>query len=124
MFDWRRLTSAVARLRLIHAKPAPIWAEPHMSLPKNGILHLALFCLAIVPTALVAQAEYHPDELALKPKIDAAIDRGVEYLLEQQYRDGSWGLHAHLGGRAGLALYTLLQCGVSRDHPGVRRALG
>lgn len=96
-----------------------------MPLSKTGIQKFFLVTLlALAAPCLGAQAEYHPDELALKPKIDAAIDRGVEYLLEQQFRDGSWGLHAHLGGRAGLTLYTLLQCGVSRDHPAVRRAIG
>ncbi|MDA0372944.1 MAG: hypothetical protein O2865_04095 [Planctomycetota bacterium] len=85
----------------------------------------AKFCIALTLAAPAAgQRELHPDELALKPKIDAAIDRGVEYLISQQHRDGSWGLHGdYIGGRSSLALYALLQCGVSRDHPAVQRAI-
>ena len=79
----------------------------------------AAFCCA-APT----QGKVHPDELKLQPKIEAAIKKGVEYLFEEQLRDGSWGLHGDfIGGRGGLALYTLLQCGVSRDHPSVQRAV-
>ncbi len=70
------------------------------------------------------QGDVHPEELKLKPKIDAAIQKGVEYLFEEQLRDGSWGLHGDfIGGRGGLALYTLLQCGVGREHPAVQRAV-
>ncbi|MFK7742486.1 MAG: hypothetical protein AB8H80_19390 [Planctomycetota bacterium] len=84
----------------------------------------ALLVLMAFASSLSAQAAPHPDELKLRPDIDTAIDRGVEYLIEQQLRDGSWGLHGNfLGGRAGLCLYTLLQSGVSRDHPAVRRAV-
>ena len=73
---------------------------------------------------LCAQAKVHPDELKLKPQIDQAIKKGVEYLINEQLRDGSWGLHGdYIGGRGGLALYTLLQCGVSRNHPAVQRAV-
>ena len=73
---------------------------------------------------VTAQTKVHPDELKLKPQIDQAIDRGVEYLMNEQLRDGSWGLHGdYIGGRGGLALYTLLQCGVSRQHPAVQRAV-
>ncbi|MCK5945091.1 MAG: discoidin domain-containing protein [Planctomycetes bacterium] len=80
--------------------------------------------VAAVTATATAQAEVHPDELKLKPQIDQAIERGVEYLCEEQLRDGSWGLHGdYIGGRGGLVLYTLLQCGVSREHPAVQRAV-
>ncbi|MBK8974650.1 MAG: hypothetical protein IPM29_01865 [Planctomycetes bacterium] len=80
--------------------------------------------LVLASAALRGQSPVHPDELAMKPEIDAAIDRGVEYLIDAQFRDGSWGLHGnYVGGRAGLCLYTLLQCGVPREHPVVQRAV-
>ena len=84
----------------------------------------AALCAALGAPSVVAQAKLHPEELKLKPQIDQAIEKGVEYLINEQLRDGSWGLHGdYIGGRGGLALYTLLQCGVSRDHPAVQRAV-
>ena len=66
--------------------------------------------LAIGPVA--AQAVAHPDELKMKPEVDAAIAKGVEWLITEQFRDGSWGMHGdYVGGRAGLVLYALLMCG-------------
>jgi hypothetical protein len=62
----------------------------------------------------------------LQPKIHAAIDHGVEYLLGQQLVDGSWETHSeggYPGGVTPLMVYTLLKCGVGPDHPAVRRAL-
>ena len=83
----------------------------------------ALFA-SLIALPLCAQAKVHPEELKLKPQIDQAIAKGVEYLINEQLRDGSWGLHGdYIGGRGGLGLYTLLQCGVSRNHPAVQRAV-
>ncbi|MFK7740079.1 MAG: hypothetical protein AB8H80_07115 [Planctomycetota bacterium] len=85
-----------------------------------------LLCLAVVLAAQRAstQAKVHPDELALQPKIEAAIAEGVEYLLSEQHRDGSWGMHGNfIGGRAALCVYALLQSGVPRTHPSIRRAM-
>ncbi|MCB9878995.1 MAG: hypothetical protein H6835_15480 [Planctomycetes bacterium] len=87
-------------------------------------IRLAFLVGAALLRAATAQADPHPDELAMKAEIDAAIDNGVEHLIGEQHRDGSWGLHGeYVGGRAGLALYALLQCGVPREHPTVRRAV-
>lgn len=86
---------------------------------------LLLACATpLLSRQLPCQGKLHPEELQLQPEIDAAIDNGVEYLFNQQIRDGSWGMHGDfVGGRAGLCLYTLLQCGVSRNHPSVQRAV-
>lgn len=71
-----------------------------------------------------AQGKTHPDELKLSSEITTAIENGVESLIDRQFRDGSWGLHGDfIGGRGGLCLYTLLQCGVPHDHPALRRAI-
>jgi len=64
---------------------------------------------------------------ASQEAIDAAIARGVKYLLERE-EQGSWS--EFLRGAAGknaLALYTLLKAGVPKDDPvilrGVRRLI-
>lgn len=82
------------------------------------------FCSAILVGSAIAQPGIHPDEIKLKPKIDAAIASGVEALINGQYRDGTWGqFGAYPGGKTALCTYALLKCGVSVDHPSVRRAL-
>lgn len=49
-------------------------------------------------------------------KVDQAIDRGVEYLLKQEYKP--WDLHEHKNMRFDeLVLYTLLHAGADREHP-------
>jgi hypothetical protein len=66
----------------------------------------------------------------LQPKIDAAIDKGVAYLIRHQNRDGSWSAHTGPTGHrsydlgiTALGAYTLLKAGLSDDHPAVKRAL-
>ena len=63
--------------------------------------------------------------------VNAAIDRGMDFLLRSQNRDGSWGLDVnrwkpwdeHRDGPTSLALYALLRCGLRPDHPAARRAV-
>ena len=76
----------------------------------------------LATTTLATQEAMHPDELALKPQIDAAIGLGVEHLLDNQLRDGSWGGANYPVGRTALRVYALLKCGVQMDHPAMRRA--
>ena len=58
-------------------------------------------------------------------QIDRSTRRGIDWLLEHQEPDGSWAgpdrIHYH--GMTALGVYTLVQCGVKRDHPAVRAAL-
>ncbi|TAJ08077.1 MAG: hypothetical protein EPO68_15855 [Planctomycetota bacterium] len=64
------------------------------------------------------------DRLAkIEAAIDSGIERGVEWLIDQQQRDGSWGNHqvVYPAGMTGLALYALQRCGVRADHPSIRR---
>jgi hypothetical protein len=59
-------------------------------------------------------------------KVNAAIDRGIDWLLRIQRLDGTWSAHEHgnyQSGPTALALLTLLKCGVPEGHPAVRRAL-
>lgn len=62
---------------------------------------------------------------ATQQQIDAAIDRGVSYLLKQQELDGSWRAdeHRYISGQTGLCVYTLLKAGLPTSHPAVRRGL-
>jgi hypothetical protein len=56
--------------------------------------------------------------------VNAAIDRGVDFVQRTQLIDGTWGYAHHFGGgHAAFAAYTLLKCGVRKDHPVVRMAL-
>ncbi|MCP3915324.1 MAG: hypothetical protein GY711_07195 [bacterium] len=57
----------------------------------------------------------------LQPAINQAITEGVEHLLREQHRDGSWTSHisGYRNGATGLAVYTLLKCGLPADHPSV-----
>lgn len=85
---------------------------------------IASLAAAFLVAFATAQPQIHPDELKMKPEIDAAIARGVEALLREQHRDGSWGVHGeHVGGKTGLCLYALLSTGVQADHPAVQRAV-
>lgn len=58
-------------------------------------------------------------------KINAAIERGVKWLLNQQLLDGSWADQQgeYRNGTTALALYTLLKSGVGPRHPAVLQAL-
>lgn len=61
----------------------------------------------------------------LRAAVDAAVDRGVEFLLAQQLRDGSWTANedAYRSGQTALCTYALVKSGVPPDHPAVARAL-
>jgi len=63
--------------------------------------------------------------------VNAAIERGVDFLLRSQNRDGSWGVdlnergvpwHDLRDGSGALTVYTLMKCGFAPDHPALQRA--
>lgn len=60
----------------------------------------------------------------LQPDIDKAIDRGIDFLLRDQLRDGSWGHKAdhHRNGQTALSAYTLIKSGLPATHPAVEHA--
>ena len=66
-----------------------------------------------------------PSVSSLQPAINAAIDRGVAWLLQQQHRDGSFATHLtpYRNGTTALALYTLIKQGVPPTHPGIQNGL-
>ena len=67
----------------------------------------------------------HAADRVPQAEINAAIDRGVQALLDRQLLDGSWGQvqGAYRNGATALALFALLSSGVSNQHPGVQRGL-
>ncbi len=88
---------------------------------------------AILACALPVSAQHaknllpkHADEVqAMQPRINEAIDKGVEWLLQQQRRDGSWDNHRHTfpTGQTALSVYTLLKSGVPRTHAAIQRGI-
>jgi squalene-hopene/tetraprenyl-beta-curcumene cyclase len=66
------------------------------------------------------------EALAPAEGYEAAVSRGLSYLLREQQPDGSWwgrwGVN-HVYG-TGAALPALEACGLPNDHPAVRRAVG
>lgn len=103
-----------------------------MGCPDGIALRLALllqfFIVGLVPVAGASQgappAAQAPPH-ATQEQIDAAIDKGVGYLLKQQEIDGSWRAdeHRYISGQTGLCVYTLLKAGLPKSHPAVRRGL-
>lgn len=98
-----------------------------MSTPVRGSLPALL---VLSSAAFAAQAGDAPPSAPAGQAVNAAIERGVEYLLAAQNRDGSWGLdlyerglawHDLRDGATALALYTLTKCGLSSSHPSLER---
>jgi hypothetical protein len=58
-------------------------------------------------------------------KVDRAIRKGTDWLIQNQLVDGSWGFHnnAYRNGATSLAVYTLLSCGVSPQSAAVQKGL-
>ncbi len=54
--------------------------------------------------------------------VNAAIDRGIAYLRDNQLRNGSWADKEWTIGYAALAGLTLLECGIPADDPTIKRA--
>jgi len=116
---------------LIHEFNGPRGVNPESDIAylalKPGVNHLFVkvnngggawgFQMSVNPRELGAGLSHE------QKAINAAIDRGVEYLLKTQLRDGSWGHEAggYRNGMTSLALYALLKSGLSADHQAVRR---
>jgi hypothetical protein len=70
-------------------------------------------------------ASAEPDRRAAQERVNAAIDRGMEYLLATQQRDGSWGFKAgeFPSGQTALSIYTLLKSGLPGNHVAIQRGV-
>lgn len=79
--------------------------------------------------SVTTQAEIDPllpaTPTVTEKEIDLSTRRGIDWLLDHQEPDGSWaGPQANLyHGMTALAAYTLIQCGLRKDHPAIRAAL-
>ncbi len=63
-------------------------------------------------------------EPVTQPAIDAAIEKGVAWLLEQQDDDGAWHFRSlPMPGATALCLYALLESGVDPEHAAIGRGL-
>ncbi len=107
--------------------PAPVRAEPPRPQPAKEDAPKAEILRAPTPAREDApQVRWLPP--GVQPRVDRAIDNGVEFLRRQQHADGSWG---HQSGKAGrwytpgltaLSALTLLECGVKASDPQVQLA--
>lgn len=94
--------------------------------PGNNTMRIYSWTIQGSIQAAVKAKSIDAAEMAeLQKKIDSAIDRGIQYLLTYQNRDGAWGYHANMfpAGQTALCIYTFLKCGLDRNHPALRRAL-
>jgi hypothetical protein len=62
----------------------------------------------------------HTDE---QPRVIAAVDRAIAWVIQQQRSDGSWGCWSGTREETAHALQTLLVAGANRNLPGRRDAL-
>ncbi len=77
---------------------------------------------ASLPTPEVKASKEKPvDELGMQ--VNAAIGKGLQWILLRQHRDGSWGDHMgrYRNGQTALAVLTLLKSGLPANHPSVVR---
>ncbi len=78
---------------------------------------LAILCLSTASGPLYGQD--------LRLQANDAIEKGVDFLLDRQLLDGSWGGWVdqwYPTGITPLVVYTLLKCGVPSEHPAIMRA--
>jgi squalene-hopene/tetraprenyl-beta-curcumene cyclase len=80
---------------------------------------------AVIDPPSVDVSAHALEVLAPEGGYEPEVERGLAYLLREQEDDGSWwgrwGVN-HLYG-TGAALPALEACGISHDHPGMRRAV-
>jgi hypothetical protein len=98
-------------------------------IPRLGLLALLLTsglqrALAL-PQGGQAEPPAEAAPAALEIRIQNAVQRGVDFLLDQQCFDGSFeGLAPqYTGGTTGIVTLALLKCGVAPEHPSLQRAL-
>ncbi|MFT5198941.1 MAG: hypothetical protein ACI87O_001601 [Planctomycetota bacterium] len=90
---------------------------------RSLLLWFGLIGLLIVP--VFAQDEGEASGPVPQKAIDAAIDRGMAFLVKEQDMDGSWRFDSptHRAGITGFCVYTLLKGGLSKNHQAVQRGL-
>lgn len=89
--------------------------------PENARVQIVRFSVS----GALAAASPQSAPLDIQPAIDAAVERGVAWLLARQLRDGSWQNDSvsFPGGQTALCTYTLLRSGLTPQHPALARSL-
>src|SRR5262245_35694321 len=92
------------------------WRYPSML--KQALLWTA--AVSVLWTAGAHGQRRRPDPEPLVDQVRKAIDRGIQYLVEQENRQGNWELDptaaGNRGGWTSLALLGLLNAGVKPGH--------
>ena len=82
---------------------------------------LGAVCLLIaVASPLGAQA---PEKVLTEKIVKNAIEKGQQFLLQQQGENGAWTSSEYVVGKTSLALMTLINCGMTVEDVPVQRAL-
>ncbi len=107
------------RLALLNEKREVVWSVEKQRAPSERVDYSLWGAPLIQPKISIEERNERQEA------INEAIDRGVDWLLDRQLRDGSWAGHADSfrSGQTALSMYALLKCGVPRTHPAVERAL-
>lgn len=82
-------------------------------------LNIGMLSLTLAALTLLQQ----PD---LEAEVDAATIRGIEFLLSQQFPDGSWAVQSNssiASGCTALVTYALLKAGLPKEHAQIKLAL-
>src|SRR5262245_25746093 len=91
---------------------------------------LLVFCVVVCTSfSWLAPIEVHAQQPAKNNEVDSAkirgaIDKGIEYLLNQQNQNGSWGdysIYPH--GKTALCILTLLNCGLPPEHEAIQKGV-
>jgi hypothetical protein len=95
---------------------------------KTRHLLLALGCTLALTTLLPAQPVGEGSKEPLVEQVRKSINQGVTYLINSQDKqDGSWDEYvpttAHHGGTTAMAVLALLNAGVPRDDPVIKKGL-
>ncbi len=107
------------RLTLLNERRHAVWSVEDQRAPSERVDYSLWGTPVIKPKISIEERRQRQEA------INEATDRGVNWLLDHQLRDGSWAGHAqgYRSGQTALSLYALIKCGVSREHPAVMRAL-
>ena len=78
----------------------------------------------LLPCLLLVSLGQVPTTAQTRDEVDAAIAKGVGWLLSAQTTDGSFrgSQFEHYRGFTAFCAYTLLKCGVPPDHPAIEAA--
>ncbi len=92
-----------------------------VAIPRRSLWILGSFCLLF---AMVSPVQAQPAEkLVTEAAVRKSIEKGQQFLVQQQSLNGSWSDADHVIGKTSLALMTLINCGMTLDDEPVQKAL-